>query len=76
MFLLSNIAINAMLYIIGFLLISFGVFHLLRATRFEELFKQGKVKQIRIAYFIAAAIISYLILEIIIKIFNYLGNIY
>lgn len=60
--------INNFIYILGFCIIFYVTFQILRATRLDELFKQGRIWQIRLTYIFICIIVSHLIMSAILRI--------
>lgn len=69
MFLISTLVTN-MSYLVMWLFLSFVYFKLLKTIKIERLFPQGKITEIRIAYFLLTVILSFVTCEAIFKFIN------
>lgn len=57
-------------YLIIWILLAVIIFKVLRATRIERAFEQGRIFEIRLAYFLLTLILSFISTEAIFKIIN------
>lgn len=63
------------LYLIVFFTMVVVSMKLLMSSNFEKLFKQGKINEIRVGYFVAAIIISFLSAKAVVTITEVIYNI-
>jgi uncharacterized membrane protein YwzB len=63
------------LYLIVFFTMVVVSMKLLMSSNFEKLFKQGKINEIRVGYFVAAIIISFLSAKSVVTITEVIYNI-
>lgn len=64
---------EALIYAITFICFMFITFFVLRASRLEEAFKQGRVTEIRVAYVIISLISAYLLTELVFRMLSFAG---
>lgn len=67
MILVSAQTITQIFYMFTWLFLAFVYFRILRTIKLERLFPQGKVAEIRISYFLAILILSFVTTEALFK---------